>query len=411
MLMCWCTCTKAEQIGGLNYSLNPEKHTAMVNRYNRWDGDLEIPSHVTYEDSVYTVIAIEGSAFSGCNTLTRVRIPSTVMAIGERDYKNPFAECINLEAIEVDSCNEWMCSVDGVLFNRDTTQLWCYPAGAKQEKYVFPESVTWIGGSAFCGNSYLKELRLPDRINHISSCAFYRCENIESLTLPSGLTYISASMCREMPSLRSVTIPSSVKGMGEYAFGWCTSLESIVLPEGLNSLVGETFYSCTSLKSVELPSTCSVTEAMFYKCSALTDVKISNGVKVISSSAFAHCTSLRILDIPASVSYMGYYLFTGCKLDAIVIRGTLELSKPSRLIFKDLDTSTPIYTLPSQVSAIKEIYAGPVYSLDKYNEHSNIPQTAKADINQGSFYDLNGRKVDVPQEGIYIIKGKKVILK
>ena len=411
-LMCCCTCVKGVNIDGLDYTLYQGNYTAMVNNGNSWVGDLEIPSQVTFDKKTYTVTAIEWLAFEGCQTLTRVHIPATVSTIFHyadyEDCKNPFDNCSNLEAIDVDPDNNWMCSVDGVLFNNDMTQLWCLPAGAKLEKYDVPESVTWIGGDAFSGNKYLREVNLPDGVEHLSFGVFFGCDNIESLKLPRSLTYIPASMFRNMSSLRSITIPSNVTGMGEYAFGWCTSLESIVFPEGIESLVGQTFYGCTSLKSVKLPSTLgAITNGMFCNCSTLTDIHISNGTTQILSNAFYGCTSLRALDIPASVNAISPCAFYGCKLDAMVIRGTLN--HPVRSIFSGLDISTPIYTLSSQVNTIEALYDGPVYSLDNYNLPTDISSIHLKETNRRVYYDLNGRCVHNPKAGIYIFNRKKVI--
>ena len=386
----------------------------MVNNGNTWDGDLVLPSQVIYEDKTYTVTTIEWLAFTGCETLTRVHIPATISMIqhyaGFEDCKNPFYGCKNLKAIDVDPENKWMCSVDGVLFNKEKTQLWCFPAAAKIEKYDVPKSVTWIGGDAFSGNNYLKELNLHNGVQTIGFGAFQGCENVESLTLPSGLTYISSGMFRNMSSLRSITIPSSVWGMGEYAFYGCTSLESVVLPEGLNSVGGQTFYGCTSLKSVKIPSSLAdITNGMFYKCSALKNVKISNGTTRISHSAFSGCTSLRTLDIPASVTGIFSFAFNGCKLDAIVIRGTLQ--HPHNSMFSGLDTSTPVYTQSSQVGTLQAIYDGSVYPLENHNQSVDVLSVPQAETSNGIIYDLDGRHVNNAKTGVHILNGKKVLLK
>jgi hypothetical protein len=64
---------------------------------------------------------------------------------------NPFKGCTSLESIEVDEDNPAMKSIDGVLFNKNISKLYAYPAGKKAGSYVVPESVTWVGMNAFNG--------------------------------------------------------------------------------------------------------------------------------------------------------------------------------------------------------------------------------------------------------------------
>ena len=125
-------------IDGLYYYLATDLHIARIENNNSWTGELVIPETVTYKDEEYKVIAIDWLAFDFCHTLTKVRIPKTVLLIthyaGYNAAKNPFRGCSNLESIEVDEDNPAMCSVDGVLFSKDKTQLYCYPAGKKQKR-------------------------------------------------------------------------------------------------------------------------------------------------------------------------------------------------------------------------------------------------------------------------------------
>jgi len=102
-------------INGLNYILNEETHEAMLDNGNSWNGDLQLPSRVKYNEEDYTLTRIAWLAFSFCPTLTKVVIPKTVTNIqhygGYDACKNPFIGCTSLEAIEVDEENPSMCSV------------------------------------------------------------------------------------------------------------------------------------------------------------------------------------------------------------------------------------------------------------------------------------------------------------
>lgn len=233
-------------IDGLAYGLNEIERTAMVANANQWVGELEIPEKVTFNGKNYTVDRIEWLAFDGCKTLTKVRIPKTVVEIqhyaGYKACQNPFRGCTSLERIEVDEENLNYCAVDGVLFSKDKTHLCCYPAGAKSEAYDIPDGVEWIGGDAFAYNPNLVSVTMPNSVTYTSFGLFANSKNLKSVKFSENLSYIGAYFFDYCESLRHLDIPASVSGFAESVFRW-TGLESIVIrgtfPNGLRS---DTFY-------------------------------------------------------------------------------------------------------------------------------------------------------------------------
>ena len=135
------------ETGGLVYSLDETKHEATFVYANSWTGELTIPSEITYNENSYTVRRITNYAFEGCNQLTKVWIPKTIAEIWQKYpetitiYKNPFKGCDLLTTVEVDTANQWLSSVDNVLFSKDTTVLYAYPPALPNKSYSVPESV------------------------------------------------------------------------------------------------------------------------------------------------------------------------------------------------------------------------------------------------------------------------------
>ncbi len=88
-------------------------------------------------------------SFYGCDAIESIDIPASVNRIDEC----AFAMCNSLKAINVDPDNPYYTSVDGVLFNKDMTELiWC-PQRVEDE-YTVPASVERIKSYAF-GASFL----------------------------------------------------------------------------------------------------------------------------------------------------------------------------------------------------------------------------------------------------------------
>ena len=53
-------------------------------------GSVEIPSHITYNGSVYTVTVIDNWAFTGNPFITSIIIPSTITTIGEMAFQDNY---------------------------------------------------------------------------------------------------------------------------------------------------------------------------------------------------------------------------------------------------------------------------------------------------------------------------------
>ena len=162
---------------------------------------ISIGSYAFFECSGLIEITIPNSvtnigrnAFSRCSGLKEVTIPNSVTSIGE----SAFVGCSGLTEIKVEPNNTNYESENGVLFNKGKIELICYPVGKTETTYSIPNSVTSIGGYAFCGCSGLTEVTIPNSVTSIGDGAFLEC---------SGLM--------------AVTIPNSVISIGDWAFDNC----------------------------------------------------------------------------------------------------------------------------------------------------------------------------------------------
>ena len=249
--------TKDVVIDGLKFRLLKVSHQAKLISQNTWDNNvttLQIPSEVEYEGEKYTVTSVNQSVFSKNSSITKIIIPKTVkntdFGSNEGFKYNPFVDCFSVESIEVEEGNPAICSVDGVLFNKDTTTLIGYPAASARESYTVPASVKTAGDGAFFNSKYLKKIVLPDNIETLGYSLFASSKSLEEVTLPSSIKELSIYLFKDCTKLKSVVIPEGVTTIGYSAFEGCTSLESISLPESINFIDFFAFGSLSNLKNV-----------------------------------------------------------------------------------------------------------------------------------------------------------------
>ena len=94
-----------------------------------------------------SLIRIGDLAFNGCTSLTEITIPASVEQIG--DYA--FLGCESLTSINVDPNNKFYSSENGVLFNKNKTELIYCPKQSSGE-YTVPNSVKTIKSFAFANS-------------------------------------------------------------------------------------------------------------------------------------------------------------------------------------------------------------------------------------------------------------------
>ncbi|MDH8702154.1 hypothetical protein M2138_001514 [Dysgonomonadaceae bacterium PH5-43] len=215
-----------------------------------------------------SITGIGEGAMYGCANLTSVTIPSDVNNI----EKNAFTDCINIREFKVSNENETYSSLEGVLFDKDTTVLVAYP-NAKSDTYSIPNSVIEIKESAFESCASLIDIIIPNSVTKIGDNAFKGCACLASIIIPNGVTKIGSSVFTNCIGLENIVIPNGVTTIGSYAFRGCVSLESITIPNGVASIGSSAFRGCTGLKSITIPeSVTTIGSYAFRDCTELTGV-------------------------------------------------------------------------------------------------------------------------------------------
>jgi hypothetical protein len=374
---------------------NPEYSSADGVLFNKDQTELiKCPpgrtGNYTIPDSV-TEIRVE--AFDGCRYLTAIIIPDSVTEIGLSVFNDcsgltsltipnsltdldDFCGCRNLIAINVDATHPAYSSIDGLLFNKDQTELITCPPG-RTGRYIIPDSVTKIGERAFYECSGLTSLAIPDSVTEIGNWAFAYCSGLTAVTLPNSVTTIGYEAFDGCSKLVAIIIPDSVTKIDKRAFSDCYNLTAInvdVANPVYSSVDGVLFNKDQTIlttcppgqtESYTIPnSVTTIGEWAFANCSGLTEVTIPNSITTIGGDAFRACSGLAFLTIPDSVTEIGNWAFVCCrKLTAINVdvANPAYVSIDGMLFNKDRTTlrcypagKTGGYTIPNSVTEIGE---------------------------------------------------------
>lgn len=221
-----------------------------------------------------SVISIGDGAFNWCSYLSNVTIGSDVISIGSQ----AFAGCSFLTAINIASDNPNYCSIDGVLYNKEQTELIQYPGG-KQGAYM-----------------------IPNGVYKIKDYAFENCSGLTSIEIPNSVAYIGVYSFSGCDGLTSIEIPNCVTSIGKYAFFECFNLTSINVSTDNLSYCSEDgiLYNKEKTKLIQCPG------------GKQGEVIIPTNVTNIEGYAFYRCSKLTDLEIPSSVTSIGTYAFYWC---------------------------------------------------------------------------------------------------
>ena len=413
---------------------------------------IEIPNSVT---------SIESYAFYDCTNLSSVVIGNGVTNIGSK----AFGYCSGLTSIEIPN------SVASIGYDAFRGTVWFdnQPDGIVYagkvlyaHKGTMPEntSVTVKEGTlsitdeAFNGCTGLASIEIPSSVTNIGVDAFYGCAelktvvNFSELTISKGASkygYIAYYadkvinapngfvdgefvwgidddgmyvLCSYFGDATELTLPADCKGenykIGEAAFDGCTALTSVEIPNSVTSIGSNAFRDCEGLTSVVIGNgVTSIGDYAFYDCRALTSIELPVSLRSIGENAFTRCTSLVSVLICENVENIGAHAFYSCnKLKSItsLIPAEKLFAIPVFVTTKTYSTCTLyVHIGARETYAATEGWSGFVNIVEQ--DLSDIEDVLGEDLDNAVFYDLNGRVVEYPTNGIYIVNGKKVLVK
>jgi hypothetical protein len=339
--------------------------------------DCDCMTDVTIPDGVEE---IGEYAFDNCLKLTDVKMPDSIKAIQEGAFRGTNLKKVNIPRgveyidknafqsnpveITVSPLNKRYSIKDGVLYNKDMTELIRYYN--KEDIYYFkiPDGVERIGNSAFL-DCNLTDVYICGSVKEIGDFAFMGCrDNLSIKVADENQNFIvkdDIMFSKDMTELlwyskgntaKSYAIPNGVKIIRAGAFQMCDSLHSITIPDSVEVIGDDAFRHIRYIKSLKIPDSVSeIGEGSFLGCFILPDSKglyvgednkyfiLENGVlynkdmseliycfpsnpstevtipktvKKIRNYAFCQCYNLNEVKIPDSVVEIGEGAFALC---------------------------------------------------------------------------------------------------
>ncbi|MBQ4578150.1 MAG: leucine-rich repeat protein [Clostridia bacterium] len=298
-------------------------------------GWLEFADKITAVKLDSGVTAIGSAAFAGLSRLTEVTLSETVTEIGQNAFYGTalttfhlpatvaavdplaFGGCFSLTAITAEEGGSYTAA-DGVLYSADGSTLITYPLGRIASSFMVPDGVKSIASGAFCGNTMLEALYLPE------SLLYFDTEALSGTDALRDLYYDGPKLRWEKVELDGANLTDKIMHFtspegqfGEMSWqldGYTGKLT--ITGEGvmMDMVAGDGWLAyCDCITAVELSEGITdLGQRVLQSCALLTEVTLPESVTYVGNLAFNHCTGLREVNFGRNVSDLGAGIFRDC---------------------------------------------------------------------------------------------------
>ena len=315
------------------------------------------------------------------------------------------------------------------------------------------EGITSLGAFAFEGCTSLREVEIPNSVTVIGECAFNWCAALENIEIPSSVTSIGYCAFGNCTALESVTSLVPADELFEaYAFdGLDFDACTLYVPYGAKAKYASTnnwncFKNVVELRPEEITITINQYGSATYCSDFALDFSNVEGLKAYAATGYNSKTKVVTLTrLQTAMEGTGLFLIgepgeytvpviehsndytlnllVGT-LEKTTVNGTTDDGNYVNLKYTVKENNTPMFYQfedGSSLSANKAYLQLPA-ALFPSNASKSVNlrfddgETTDIDEVEGengdveTVYDLQGRAVENPTKGVYIVNGKKVFI-
>lgn len=416
--------------GNLYYKILSEEELTVATAENNdirnptYSGDIEIPSHVTYNGKTYTVTEIGG--FANSPKVTSVTIPETAVKIthfyggssgsqgsgwivksisgpggngGQTSDGESSLKEIRFNAVNCTSCGFFSMGIPGM----SQVTSWSYPFPPSVERIIIGPKVTCLPDYAFYLCTKVKSLTIPASITKIGK-NIIKTESTDPVCQLSEL-YVEATDFTNKwvlndPSIvrwKTTTFTSGLASFINPAAIAYTSYD-LTVPEGFTTIKKGTFKNDTKLNSIVFPSTITeIGDSAFFNCGVVAVTFAGQSqLKTIGDMAFKDSYKLSSIEIPNSLTEIGEYAFYNSAIESLTFAEPSQLNTIGKSVFGDCAKLKSV-TLPNSLTEI-----GPsAFDYCKSLETIQFPDNIKG-IDNFAFSGCKFKSINIPPSCEYL---------
>lgn len=190
------------------------------------------------------ITAVSGELFNGTG-IEKLELSKNVMDVDVQGASN----AINLREIVVDSENSEYASINGVLFTKDLSEILHYPIKNTCKLFTIPKETTKFDTKQTFVSSALENIYVQEGNPQFSSYegVVYNKEQTQLLVIPEGKTCVivpgtanlntgEVSPFNSKTSVEEVVFQEGIKELPADIFNSCSSLQKVTIPESVTAI-------------------------------------------------------------------------------------------------------------------------------------------------------------------------------
>ena len=205
-------------------------------------------------------------------------------------FDNNLRGCKNLEEINVESGNDSISSLEGILYKNVKKKKCLYACPLKKSGVIIiPEDIDNIWACAFFGCEQITSVEISSSVRGIGNHAFGNMKNCKSIHVNKNNPYYTSE--------NGVLYTKNKKVLVAFPAG--KSMDTFVIPEGVE-YISEGAFSCVDcIKKIIMPKSLKeICNCAFFSCKNLVSVKARGNVKKIGYYAFYKTPTPKHMNIP-----------------------------------------------------------------------------------------------------------------
>jgi hypothetical protein len=231
---------------------------------------------------------------------------------------------------------------------------------------IIPSGVTSIDQQAFYACYNLEEVTFAGTRAVLSNGVFQFCRALTDVKIPSANTSIPQALFQGCSSLTGVTIPSSIRTIDDYAFEDCEALVSLTLPTSLRTIGRYAFENCYMPLTIPAGVT-TLKDYAFANWQGPSITFAGNNITELPEGCFSGATQVSVVTVPSSVTSIQRGVWYNClSLHQIVCTSSASPTLSSVGIF-DENTGIAVGTGTIKVPRGKQsAYSAWVQNVEHY---------------------------------------------
>lgn len=259
--------------------------------------------------------------FSDCGNISEITLCHGLSSIG----KAAFSGCNKLKTVNIPSLGMWLdltLSDAGASPFYSSQEGHLFVDGKELKEILLPDGFRELGAYTFCNCSGICSISFPVSVKSIGDDAFVGCSALNRVDIFDISSWINIAFSNKGSApfysrsgnlylngdiVKAVEIPFGTSYINKYCFYNCGTIEEVSFPKSVKIIAEDVFAGCSSLSKVQVPDVITWLELEFHNRQSAPFNASSGGHILINGTEMTECL------FDENVEQIGAWRFLNCR--------------------------------------------------------------------------------------------------